>query len=89
MIKQLIPSGRLFSDLSPVVHDVSKQKIAVPTFFVFGENSPYNNDAGRARIPVLFEHSKQIALSKAGHYVHVERQDEFAKVVDDWFVEKL
>lgn len=82
-------SGRLFHELSPVVHDIAKQKIDIPTFFVFGEDSSYNDKEGRARIPILFEKSKQVALPKAGHYVHVEKQDEFAKLVADWYKETM
>lgn len=82
-------SMRLFSQCSPILHDCTKQKIKVPTFFVFGEDSPYNDPEGRRRIPLLFENSKQTALPGAGHYVHTQKQDEFSKICAEWFQETL
>jgi esterase len=83
-------SRRLFFEQSPVVHDVEKgDKIEVPTMFVFGEDSPYNSDEGRSQIPHLFSKSEQIAIPKAGHYVHVQQPVEFSKVVGDFFSEKM
>src|SRR3989338_5900419 len=73
-------SKSLFTSTSPIFHDTTKTRIQIPTFFVFGADSPYNTKEGRERIPDLFEDERQIALPGAGHYVHVQKQDEFASL---------
>ncbi len=76
-------SFRLFNT-SAMVHDVARAKIAVPTLFVFGADSPYNSADGRSRIPEYFSNARQEVLAGAGHYVHVEKQDTFTALASDF-----
>lgn len=78
-------SKALFLEHSPIVHFASTEKISVPSLFVFGEQSPYNNENERREIPDLFETVEQIEVKDASHYVHIEKLETFSNIAVDFF----
>ncbi|CAD2219627.1 Alpha/beta hydrolase family, putative [Angomonas deanei] len=53
----------------------------LPVLFVFGEKSPYQEEAKRKLIPRFFPNSRQVVVPGAGHFVHYEKTAEFVEKV--------
>ncbi|EPY23730.1 hypothetical protein STCU_07510 [Strigomonas culicis] len=53
----------------------------LPVLFVFGERSPHNDAANRARLATYFTQLEQVEVKGAGHFVHYEKTKEFVEAV--------
>ncbi len=58
-----------------------------PTLFVRGEKSDYIQDEDLEDIRRLFPNARITIVAGAGHWVHAEQPDEFARVVVDFLLE--
>ncbi len=59
---------------------------AKPTLFIRGEDSGYIRDNDLVTIGEIFPAAQFTTISKAGHWVHAEAPQEFARIVMDFLV---
>ena len=63
---------------------IPEKKIEVPTLFVRGINSNYVEDDDIMEIRKQYAHSTVESIGNAGHWIHAERPEAFAKTVLDF-----
>lgn len=56
------------------------QPCTLPVLFVFGSESPYNEDEHRSQIATFFPNATQVVVAGAGHFVHYEKPQEFVEI---------
>ena len=59
-----------------VQEPIDKQRVEVPTMFLFGGNSTYKNEQSLAAIPRYFDRPRIETIAGAGHFVHVEKRNQ-------------
>lgn len=72
MIKALTPDSQPFSQ---------------PTLFIRGAHSDYIKDRDLPTMKALFPHARMATIANAGHWVHAEAPQEFARTVLDFLLE--
>ena len=58
-----------------------------PVLFVGGARSDYITSAGRDAARLLFPHARFMALKDAGHWLHADQPEAFARIAEDFFRE--
>ena len=53
----------------------------IDTFCIFGENSPYINKKYKDKFKTLFTNLKFFKIEDAGHWLHVEKPQQFVKII--------
>ena len=53
----------------------------IDTLCIFGENSPYINKKYKDKFKTLFTNLKFFKIEDAGHWLHVEKPQEFIKII--------
>ncbi len=53
----------------------------IDTFCIFGENSPYINKKYKEKFKTLFTNLEFFKIEDAGHWLHVEKPQEFIKII--------
>jgi pimeloyl-ACP methyl ester carboxylesterase len=62
------------------------QPFLQPTLFIRGAHSDYIKDSDIPTIKALFPHARMAAIPNAGHWVHAEAPQEFARTVLDFLI---
>ena len=58
----------------------------IPVLFLRGENSDYIDDEDKVLIKKIFPLSQMVTLKDAGHWLHAEQPDRFAKIVKSFIL---
>ena len=58
----------------------------IDTLCIFGENSPYINKKYKEKFKTLFTNVKFFKIEDAGHWLHVERPQEFINIISKKFI---
>ena len=53
----------------------------IETLCIFGENSPYINQKYKDKFKTLFKNLQFFKIENAGHWLHVEKPQEFIKII--------
>ena len=67
--------------------DWNQRQFSQPTLFVRGANSEYIKDADLATIKSIFLNAQVATISNAGHWVHAEAPQAFARVTLDFLID--
>ncbi len=65
-----------------------RQPFAHPTLFIRGAQSDYIKDSDIPSLKLLFPQARVTTIPNAGHWVHAEKPQEFARIVLDFLGEK-
>lgn len=67
--------------------DVNQWQFTQPTLFIRGAQSDYIRDTDLPAITAMFPQARLATIPQAGHWVHAEKPQEFARLVLDFLVE--
>ncbi len=85
-----IPVGLLREALPDIAaFPFTTQSYRGPTLFLRGEHSNYIRDAHQEAIRRHFPNAEVETIAGAGHWLHAEQADRFARALDDWLRKHL
>ncbi len=68
-------------DLRRFPFDLISKASLTNTLCIFGEKSPYINEKYKEKFKTLFTNLKFFKIEDAGHWLHVEKPEEFIKII--------
>ena len=68
-------------DLRGFPFDIISHTSQVDTLCIFGGDSPYINEEHKDKFKTLFRNLKFFKIENAGHWLHVEKPQEFIKII--------
>ena len=68
-------------DLRGFPFDIISNNSQIDTLCIFGGNSPYINEKYKDKFKTLFTNLEFFKIEDAGHWLHVEKQQEFIKII--------
>ena len=68
-------------DLRSFPLNITSNTSQINTFCIFGGNSPYINKRYKDKFKTLFRNLKFFKIKYAGHWLHVEKPEEFIKII--------
>ena len=68
-------------DLRGFPFDIISNTSQIDTLCIFGGDSPYINEKYKDKFKTLFRNLKFFKIEDAGHWLHVEKPEEFIKII--------
>ena len=68
-------------DLRGFPYDIIENTSKIDTFCIFGGDSPYINENYKDKFRTLFTNLNFFKIEDAGHWLHVEKPDEFISII--------